>query len=242
MIRCVGVKKGYRLGNREVMALRGFDMEIAKPGFYAVMGPSGSGKSTLLHLLAALDKPDEGQIIIAGRPVHSMGEVEATEYRRRAIGIVFQQFNLISTLTAIENVELPGLLAGDKPEALRKRASELLEQLGVGERLTHRPDALSGGEQQRVAIARALMASPPVILADEPTGNLDTASSERLWQLLGGLAHERGLVIVMVTHEPAAASHCQCAYVLKDGVLHGQIETEGLDAAGVAARYQQCLR
>ncbi|MEK6703030.1 MAG: ABC transporter ATP-binding protein [Planctomycetota bacterium] len=242
MIRCAGVKKAYRLGEREVTALRGFDMEIGQPGFYAVMGPSGSGKSTLLHLLAALDKPDAGEIIIAGRAVHSMGEAQATEYRRRSIGIVFQQFNLIPTLSAIENVELPGLLAGDEPAALRTRARELLDQLGVGERLGHRPDALSGGEQQRVAIARALMAAPPVILADEPTGNLDTASSERLWGLLGGLAHERGLVIVMVTHEPAAAAHCRSAYILKDGVLHGQIETEGLDAAGVASRYQQCLR
>jgi putative ABC transport system ATP-binding protein len=231
MIRCVNVHKSYRLGARAVPALRGVDLLIDEPGFYAIMGQSGSGKSTLLHLLAALDRPDSGSIEIAGRPIHTLGDSEATLFRRRGIGIVFQQFNLIPTLTARENVELPGMLAG--------------ERLGIAARADHRPDALSGGEQQRVAIARALLFSPPVLLADEPTGSLDSASSERLWRLLGEIAEERGMTAVMVTHEPAAAVHCRAVYVLADGRVIGSIDAGdagGLDAAGVATRYQQLVR
>ena len=168
MIECSAVCKSYEIGGRRVEALRGFSMKIDAPGFYAIMGQSGSGKSTLLHLLAALDQPDSGQIFVAGRPVHSMGEAEATEYRRATVGIVFQSFNLIPTLTAIENVELPGLLSGAKPATLRARSVELMNRLGIGDRTSHRPDAMSGGEQQRVAIARSLLMSPPVLLADEP--------------------------------------------------------------------------
>ena len=242
MIECSEVCKSYEIGGRRVEALRGFSMRIDAPGFYAIMGQSGSGKSTLLHLLAALDQPDSGTIVVAGRPVHSMGEAEATEYRRSTVGIVFQSFNLIPTLTAIENVELPGLLAGATQATLRARSRELLERLGIGDRSMHRPDAMSGGEQQRVAIARSLLMSPPVLLADEPTGNLDSASSENLWGLLESVARDYKVTIVMVTHEPAAAAHCSSVMVLRDGRLHGTFNTEGRDAAGIAARYQQCLR
>lgn len=241
-VRCVGVHKAYRLGTREVQALRGVDLIIERSGFFGIMGASGSGKSTLLHLLAALDTPDKGEVHIGGRALQGMNERELTLFRRKSIGIVFQQFNLIPTLTARENVELPGLLAGEKDEWLRARSKELLDQLGVGERLHHRPDALSGGEQQRVAIARSLLFSPPVLLADEPTGNLDSASSAKLWKLLKGIASERAMTIVMVTHEPAAAAECEKVFVLRDGVVSGSIDTEGLDASGVAARYQQSLR
>jgi len=205
------------------------------------MGQSGSGKSTLLHLLAALDRPDSGEIVLAGRAVHELSEREATFFRRREIGIVFQQFNLIPTLTARENVELPGMLAGESDDWLQARSAELLGLLGVAERASHRPDALSGGEQQRIAIARALLYSPPMLLADEPTGNLDSASSERLWTLLGEIASKQSMLVVMVTHEPAAATHCRRAYVIKDGRMTATIETEGLDAIGVAARYQQSV-
>jgi len=203
-------------------------------------GQSGSGKSTLLHLLASLDRPDQGQIQIAGTAVHALDERAATVFRRRGIGIVFQQFNLIPTLTARENVELPGMLAGDDPGSLARRSAELLERLGVADRASHRPDTLSGGEQQRVAIARALLYSPPVLLADEPTGNLDSASSARLWALLRELSDQT--TIVMVTHEPAAAANCRGIFVLSDGRFTGHIDTEGLDAAGVASRYQQLVR
>jgi len=239
MIRCHGVTKSYRLGNELVPALRGVDFEINEPGFYAIMGQSGSGKSTLLHLLAALDRPDEGEIYIGGTPIHSMTERRATDFRRTDLGIVFQSYNLIPTLSARENVELPGMLAGDDPRKLAARSAELLEQLGLGQRDKHRPEAMSGGEQQRVAIARALLYSPPVLLADEPTGNLDSASSERLWTLLGEIAAENGMTVLMVTHEPAAAAHCRSVTVIRDGRVEGTIDTEGLDASGVATRYQR---
>lgn len=246
MIRCRDVHKTYRLGGSAVHALAGVDLDVDAPGFYAIMGQSGSGKSTLLHLLAALDRPDSGSIEIAGRPIHDLGESDATQFRRKGIGIVFQQFNLIPTLTARENVELPGMLAGEDSGWLRARADELLERLGVAPRAAHRPDALSGGEQQRVAIARALLYSPPVLLADEPTGNLDSVSAERLWTLLADLAGASGMTVVMVTHEPAAAVHCRTIFVLSDGRVTGRIDADrddgGLDAAGVASRYQQLVR
>ena len=242
MIRCVDVHKSYDLGDRTVPALRGVDLSLERPGFFAIMGASGSGKSTLMHLLAALDSPERGEVWVGGKGLHTLSERELTVFRRKQIGIVFQQFNLIPTLTARENVELPGMLAGDDPAFLRKRSGELLEYLGVGARGEHRPDALSGGEQQRVAIARSLLYTPPVLLADEPTGNLDSASSARLWKLLGEVAREQGLTIVMVTHEPAAAAHCEKVFVLMDGKVTGSIDTEGLDAGGVAARYQQLVR
>jgi putative ABC transport system ATP-binding protein len=242
VISCTAVYKSYRSGEGVVQALRGVDLTIAEPGFYAIMGQSGSGKSTLLHLLAALDRPDRGEIRIAGTPIHELDERHATVFRRKGIGIVFQQFNLIPTLTARENVELPGMLAGDDPAFLARRSAELLESLGVADRASHRPDALSGGEQQRVAIARALLYSPPVLLADEPTGNLDSVSSAKLWRLLREVAQSRSTTIVMVTHEPAAAVNCGTIFVLADGRFTGQISTEGLDAAGVASCYQQLVR
>ncbi len=242
MLRCTDVHKSYHLGDREVPALRGVNLDIPDPGFYAIMGASGSGKSTLLHLLAALDRPDRGEIYLGNDPIHNLDERKATIFRRTRIGIVFQQFNLIPTLTARENVELPGMLAGDDAGKLHRRSSELMERLGVASRADHRPDALSGGEQQRVAIARALLYSPPVLLADEPTGNLDSASSAKLWPLLAELAAQQQTTIIMATHEPAAAVNCRRIFVLSDGRVTGQIETEGLDAGGVATRYQQLVR
>lgn len=244
-IRCDGVVKGYELagkGGQRVEALRGVTFSIESPGFYAIMGASGSGKSTLLHLLAALDRAEQGRVIVGGRDLGEMTERELTTFRRERIGIVFQQFNLIPTLTARENVELPGVLAGRPQAQLRQRSTELLRALGVGHRPDHRPDALSGGEQQRVAIARALLFSPALLLADEPTGNLDSASSEKLWTLLGDVAKEHDTTVVMVTHEPAAAAHCSRVFILRDGVVAGTIESEGLDAGAVAARYQQLVR
>ena len=237
-VRCTNVFKSYSQGDRTVEALRGVDLTVPRTGFFGIMGASGSGKSTLLHLLAALDKPDRGEIFVNDQPLHTLSERELTRFRQKQIGIVFQQFNLIPTLTALENVELPGMLARDDPKFLRDRAQSLMESLGVARRSHHRPDALSGGEQQRVAIARALLYSPRVLLADEPTGNLDSASSERLWELLADLAQANEMTVLMVTHEPAAAVHCEKVYILRDGRMSGEILTEGLDAAGVASRYQ----
>ncbi len=242
MIRCSGVQKGYRLGERFVPALRGVDLLIDRAGFYGIMGASGSGKSTLLHLLAGLDVPDAGEVEVAGRRLDTLDERGLTRFRRHEIGIVFQQFNLIPTMTARENIELPGLLAGTPAPTLRARSGELLETLGMSARADHRPEALSGGEQQRVAIARGLLFSPRVLLADEPTGNLDSASSAVLWRLLGRIADEHEMTVVMVTHEPAAAAHCRRVVVLHDGRVTGHIETEGLDGGRVATEYQRLSR
>ncbi|MCA9293900.1 MAG: ABC transporter ATP-binding protein [Phycisphaerales bacterium] len=242
IVRCVDVKKAYTLGERRVEALRGIDLTIDEAGFYAIMGSSGSGKSTLLHLLAALDVPDEGEVHVGGRRIDGLNDKELTAFRRSEVGVVFQQFNLLATMTAAENVELPALLAGESPRAARERAMELLERLGLKERASHRPEALSGGEQQRVAIARALYFSPPVILADEPTGNLDSRSAEGLWTLLGELSERQGVTVIMVTHEPAAAAHCRATYMLQDGRVVGHIDSDGLDASALASEYQRLHR
>jgi len=219
-ILCRGVTKRYDLGARSVEALRGVDLEIAGAGFYAIMGSSGSGKSTLMHLIAGLDRPSAGEVTVAGARVDRMSEAELTRYRRRQIGIVFQHFNLLPSMSALDNVMLPALLDGMPRAASESRARELLQELGVGARADHRPDALSGGEQQRVAIARALFFAPPVILADEPTGNLDSA---------------------------AAAAHCRRVIVLRDGEVAGAFDTttpeQGtLDAGSLALRAQELAR
>ncbi|MCA9282278.1 MAG: ABC transporter ATP-binding protein [Phycisphaeraceae bacterium] len=240
MIRCAQVRKSYPLGSRSVEALRGVDLAVDEPGFYAIMGASGSGKSTLLHLLAGLDRPDSGELSINNTRIDSMNERDLTRFRRDQIGIVFQQFNLIPTLTAVENVELPGVLAGKPREELRARALELLNLLGVTQgRDAHRPEALSGGEQQRVAIARALIFAPRVVLADEPTGSLDSRSSEALWSVLGQLADQREMIVMMVTHEPAAAVHCKQVFVLHDGVIRATIGVNAKNAADLASEYQR---
>jgi len=242
MIELRDVHKTYRQGAREVAALRGVDLCIAEAGFFAVMGPSGSGKSTLLHLLAGLDQPDSGDVVVNDEALARLSEKQLTDFRRKRVGLVFQQFNLIGTMTARENVALPGLLDGKPMKDLAGRVDALLDELGVLERAEHRPDALSGGEQQRVAIARALLFDPPVLLADEPTGNLDSASSGRFWQTLNDVAERRQLTVLMVTHEPTAAVHCKHVFVLTDGVIAGDFEVDGLDATGLASRYQQLSR
>lgn len=237
-----GLRKTYRSGSRSVEAVRGLDLRIDEAGFYAVMGPSGSGKTTLLHLLAGLDRPDAGEIEVAGLRIDTLPERELTLYRRRRIGIVFQQFNLLPTLSALENAILPGTLDGRPAAELRRRGLELLDTLGLAERADHRPDAMSGGEQQRVAIARSLLFDPPVLFADEPTGNLDSATSDRLWDLLNRLAAERRMIVLMVTHEPEAATRCRRVFVLRDGILSGAFDAEGLDAGGLAVRASQLGR
>ncbi|PCI09859.1 hypothetical protein COB72_05035 [bacterium] len=244
MINAIGVHKSFAIGTRKVHALRGVDLTIDTPGFYAIMGRSGSGKSTLLHMLSAMDRPDKGEIIVSGKAIHSMSEAQATMFRRKDIGVIFQAFNLIPTMTALENVQLPGLLAGDQSKELVNRSHELLELLGLGDRTTHRPEALSGGEQQRVAIARALLYKPAVIFADEPTGNLDTTASEMVWAMLKQIAKEQEVTVVMVTHEPVAASYCQRLFVMNDGQIVGTIDApeEGaFDAGTIATRTQHLL-
>jgi putative ABC transport system ATP-binding protein len=227
IVRLREVSRTYQLGSRVVPALQGVDLTIDDAGFYAIMGPSGSGKSTLLHLLAALDRLDAGTIEIAGQ-----------SFRRRSVGIVFQQFNLIASMTALDNVALPAMLDGMGRAERLARARNLLERLHLGPRTGHRPDALSGGEQQRVAIARALMFDPAVLLADEPTGNLDSRTAAELWALLKELAGERSMTVLMVTHEPVAATYCQRVFLLRDGRITGAFDVDGLDASELATRAQ----
>lgn len=239
MLVLQNVHKTYTLGETCVRALQGLDLRIDEPGFFAVMGRSGSGKSTLLHLAAGLDRPDQGSVIVGGEDLGKLNESKLTLFRRNRIGIVFQKFNLISTMTAFQNAALPAVIDGRPRDWIEHRVNELFKELQIDGRAKHRPDAMSGGEQQRVAIARAMLFSPAIIFADEPTGNLDSTSSERLWRLLSRIATERQMSVVMVTHEPAAAVHCRCVYVIADGKTCGQFEVDGLDASDVASRYQQ---
>ena len=238
------VTKQFRQGDRAVAALRGVTLDVQQGQFLAVMGASGSGKSTLLHLMAALTPPDDGRVIISGQDLSQMNDRERTLFRRRNIGLVFQSFNLIPTLTAEENVALPLMLDGRNGSEAKSKVDELLGSLGLGDRRGHRPDAMSGGEQQRVAIGRALVTDPAVILADEPTGNLDSVNSRSVCELLRDLSGIHNKTIVMVTHEPSVAAYAQEVAVLKDGKLIERFPTEGGPTAGqaLAARYQESLR
>jgi putative ABC transport system ATP-binding protein len=237
------VTKQFRQGDRLVQALNGVSLELCQGQFLAIMGASGSGKSTLLHLMAGLARPDSGRVLINSTSIGDLGDRELTLFRRRSIGLVFQSFNLIPTLTAEENIALPLMLEGKNGSTGAAKINELLESLGLSRRRTHRPDAMSGGEQQRVAIGRALVSDPAVILADEPTGNLDSANSRSVCELLRDLSQIHGKTIVMVTHEPTVAAYAQEVAVLKDGRLIERFATEGMqDGLTLAARYQECVR
>jgi putative ABC transport system ATP-binding protein len=226
MIELKNAGKSYKQGVREVHALRDISLSIKKGEFLSVMGPSGSGKSTLLNLIGGLDQPSSGEIFIDSRPLHGISDDELTLIRRRRVGFIFQFFNLLPILTAAENVGLPLLLEGMSYSVIKPRAVALLEQVGLGARIEHRPEQLSGGEMQRVAVARALVMDPAVLLADEPTGNLDSHTSEDIFLLLKAL-NERGQTIVMVTHDPKAAAYGSRIITLKDGALSEDISISG---------------
>jgi putative ABC transport system ATP-binding protein len=235
--------KKYRQGDRVVEALADVSINVGRGQFLAIMGASGSGKSTLLHLMAGLTQADSGRVLIDNADLGKMNDRELTLFRRRSVGLIFQSFNLIPTLTAVENVLLPLMLEGRNGEAADAKVSELLSTLGLASRRGHRPDAMSGGEQQRVAIGRALVTDPSVILADEPTGNLDSANSRGVCELLRDLAMIHGKTIVMVTHEPTVAAYASEVAVLKDGKLVGRFPSEDPSASeSLAARYQECIR
>jgi len=219
-----GLTKVFGSGETEVRALDGVDLEIARGEMVAIMGPSGSGKSTLLHLLGALESPTAGSIALAGREFQGLDDRELTLLRREGIGFVFQFFNLLPALSAEENVLLPALIAGRRDEATRERTRELLERVGLGKRREHLPAELSGGEQQRVSIARALQSKPEIVLADEPTGNLDTRSSGQVLELLGDLNATEGQTVVMVTHDPGAAATAGRVVFFRDGRIAGEVE------------------
>ncbi len=240
VLTAADLHKHYSSGNEEVRALDGLNLTVARGEFVAVMGASGSGKSTFLHLAGALDTPTSGSLTIDGEDLSSMNDGQRTLFRRKRLGIVFQQFNLLPGLTARENAALPLLVDGATTANLRERAAAMIELVHLQGRAGHRPQALSGGEQQRVAIARALVNDPVMILADEPTGNLDSQHSLEIWELLHRLAHDNHKTIVMVTHEAHGASFADRICVLRDGTLLGEIIPEGAGhAALVAARYQE---
>ena len=227
IVKVQGVKKAYRMGKVIVPDLRGVSFEVGEGEFLAVLGPSGSGKSTLLHLIGCLDRPDEGKIIIDGANVLKLSDEELAELRLRKIGFVFQFFNLLPRLTAIKNVELPLIIAGVPEKEARERAMEMLRLVGLEARVSHRPTELSGGEQQRVAIARALINNPKIVLADEPTGNLDTKSGWEIVQLMKRLNEERGQTFIVVTHDPHIAETADRILYLKDGLIEGEKRLRG---------------
>jgi putative ABC transport system ATP-binding protein len=222
------------MGEVVVNALFDVDFLVSKGEFVAIMGPSGSGKSTLLHLLAGLDDPNQGEVHLAGRRLSLLHDDEVTVIRRRHVGLVFQFFNLLPMLSAIENVALPLLLDGMVRREYESRASEMLNLVGLEERASHQPSQLSGGEQQRVAIARAMVAKPEILLTDEPTGNLDTVAGDQILKLLRQACDEFGQTIVMVTHDPAAAIIADRVVFLLDGKVVSEIQAEDVNIETIA--------
>ncbi len=220
IIQVVGLVKIYYLDGVEVPAIRGMDFEIKRGEFVSISGPSGSGKSTLMHLIGCLDRPTSGKVFIEGKDVSSLHDNELAMFRNRKIGFIFQSFNLLPRATALKNVELPLIYKGIPAKERRKRAEEVLESVGLGDRMHHLPSQLSGGQQQRVAIARALAPDPAVILADEPTGNLDTASGSEILRILKEL-HRESRTIVLVTHEEYVARQAERIIKLRDGLIVG---------------------
>jgi ABC-type lipoprotein export system ATPase subunit len=219
MVRVTNVRKSFRQGTSRVEVLRGVSFEVSRGHFLSIMGPSGSGKSTLLHLLGGLDVPDDGTVVVGGHSFDAMSDDELTLFRRRRIGFVFQFFNLLPALTAEENVALPLLLDGKRLRDVQDDVAHLLERVGLGHRRRHRAEQLSGGEMQRVAIARALVAGPALLLADEPTGNLDSRTSEEILRLIRTMVEESGQTVIMITHDRHAAAYGQRVLHMRDGCI-----------------------
>jgi putative ABC transport system ATP-binding protein len=213
-----GIKREYDMGGEVVRALRGVDLAIRRNEYVAIMGPSGSGKSTLMNVIGCLDTPNAGEYWLNGTQVSKMSDDQLARVRNKEIGFVFQTFNLLPRASALHNVELPLVYAGVPGEERRRRANEALEKVQLGGRVDHRPNELSGGQRQRVAIARALVNNPSLLLADEPTGNLDSATSEEIMKVFESLA-DQGQTVIMVTHEPDIAAHARRIIVLRDGLV-----------------------
>jgi putative ABC transport system ATP-binding protein len=217
VVEAIDLKKDYYLGGVIVPALRGVSLQVKKGEFLVIMGPSGSGKSTLLNLLGGLDYPTSGKVLINNQDISKMPDAALTELRAREIGFIFQFYNLVPVLTAIENVELPLMLIGMPRKERRKYAKELLETVGLGDRLNNRPDELSGGQRQRVSIARALANNPSIVLADEPTGDVDTVTGDEILGLMHELNETRDVTFIVITHDPVVAEHCDRLIRIIDG-------------------------
>lgn len=226
LIACQGLTKRYRRGGETLTVLDKLDLKMEAGHFYALMGPSGSGKTTLLNLIGGLDRPDSGQLVVAGEPLNDLTKSELSDWRGSHVGFVFQGFNLIPVLTAFENVRLPLLLAPLSSAERKQRAEYALEMVGLADRKNHRPSQLSGGEEQRVAIARAIVTDPDVLLCDEPTGDLDRNSADGVLDILVTLGNDFKKTVLMVTHDPAAAARAQRIVHLNKGQL-GRIDENG---------------
>ncbi|MFX1520710.1 MAG: ABC transporter ATP-binding protein [Promethearchaeota archaeon] len=226
VVETVDLTKEYHLGDVIVPALRGVNLQVKRGEFLVIMGPSGSGKSTLLNMVGGLDNPTSGKVYINGQDISKMSDGELTELRAREIGFIFQFYNLVPVLTAIENVELPLMVTGVSEKEGRKRAKELLDLVGLSDRVHHRPDELSGGQRQRVSIARALANDPSIVLADEPTGDVDTHTGDEILDIMHDLNRNMGVTFIVITHDPIVAEHCD--RVVR--IIDGQIATDKMTA------------
>ena len=231
LIEMRGIQRTYVMGDNEVHALRGVDLTIEKGASLAIMGTSGSGKSTLMNIMGCLDQPTEGTYFLNGKDVSRLSRAQLADVRGRMIGFVFQSFNLLSRTSALENVEMPLMYQGIPAKQRHKRAMEALERVGLSGRFDHHPNQLSGGQQQRVAIARALVGNAPIIMADEPTGNLDTKTSHEVMGILQGLG-DQGITVILVTHEADIAAHARRVITLRDGLI---VEDRTQDPVRIAA-------
>ena len=229
-VRAVDLSRTFQVGETQVEALRGVNLEVPQGQFVALVGPSGSGKSTFLNLVGGLDRPTGGELWIDGVELGASKEKVLTEHRRRRVGFVFQGFNLLPRLTALENVALPLMFAGVAERDRLARACDLLAQVGLGDRIYHRPTQLSGGEQQRVAIARALVGRPAIILADEPTGNLDSATGREIMALLREMNQDQGVTLLLVTHDPEAAAFAAHVIRMRDGRIEDPVPLPSAEA------------
>ncbi len=241
MVQTVDLAKRYKRGRISVAALDGVDMTIAKGEIIGIIGPSGSGKTTLLNMIGGLDRPTHGKVMVDGVDLGSLDDGKLADYRLKTIGFIFQFYNLISTLNAIENVELPMTFASVPTEERDARARELLETVGLSLRVHHMPDELSGGEQQRVAVARALSNNPSVILGDEPTGDLDSKSARALMDLIWTLRKEKKVTFILVTHDPFVVTRCDRVYSIRDGKILREITPKSVGAKHVSDEEKQMM-